>query len=78
MFGDATYEFNPQWELDAAIRYDEDRRQNTTDTPQAFLNLVPGLTAVTGEVREHTFFAELHLTTPTGPQAPWSDRQAGS
>ena len=57
VFGDATYEFNEQWEFDAAIRYDEDRRQNTTDTPQAFLNLVPGLTAVTGEVREHTFDA---------------------
>src|SRR5450631_84619 len=31
-FGDATYEFNPQWEFDAAIRYDQDKRQNTTDT----------------------------------------------
>ena len=24
VFGDATYEFNPQWEFDAAIRYDQD------------------------------------------------------
>ena len=37
VFGDATYEFNPQWELDAAIRYDEDSRANTTKTPQNFL-----------------------------------------
>ena len=37
VFGDATYEFNKQWELDAAIRYDEDSRQNTTDTPPPFL-----------------------------------------
>ena len=37
VFGDATYEFNPQWELDAAIRYDQDQRQNTTDTPLHFL-----------------------------------------
>ena len=29
--------FNPQWEFDAAIRYDEDSRQNTTDTPTHFL-----------------------------------------
>jgi iron complex outermembrane receptor protein len=52
VFADATYEFNPQWEFDAAIRYDEDRRQNTTDTPQNFL---PDPTAHTGEVRHETF-----------------------
>jgi iron complex outermembrane receptor protein len=54
VFGDATYEFNKQWELDAAIRYDQDRRQNTTDTPQQFL---PDPTAHTGEVRDATFDA---------------------
>ena len=37
VFGDATYEFNPQWELDAAIRYDGDSRANTTKTPHNFL-----------------------------------------
>jgi len=52
VFGDATYEFTPQWELDAAIRYDEDRRENTTDTPAEFL---PTTTAHTGEVRTATF-----------------------
>jgi len=54
VFGDATYEFNPQWELDAAIRYDQDQRNNTTDTPQEFL---PTSSAVTGEVRSHTWDA---------------------
>jgi len=54
VFGDATYEFNKQWELDAAIRYDRDRRENTTDTPQNFL---PDPTAHTGEVRTATFDA---------------------
>ena len=54
VFGDATYEFNSQWELDTAIRYDEDSRQNTTDTPQHFL---PDPTAHTGEVRHETFDA---------------------
>ena len=54
VFGDATYEFNSQWELDTAIRYDEDSRQNTTDTPQHFL---PDPTAHTGEVRDETFDA---------------------
>ena len=57
VFADATYEFNKQWELDTAIRYDKDMRNNTTDTPQAFLNLVPGLTATTGEVRSHSWDA---------------------
>ena len=37
VFADATYEFNDQWEFDAAIRYDQDQRQNTTDTPTQFL-----------------------------------------
>jgi iron complex outermembrane receptor protein len=54
VFADATYEFTPQWELDAAIRYDEDHRENTTDTPSQFL---PTTTAFTGEVRKVTYSA---------------------
>jgi iron complex outermembrane receptor protein len=54
VFADATYEFTPQWEIDAAIRYDDDHRQNTTDTPTQFL---PTTTAHTGEVRDATFSA---------------------
>ncbi|TLZ08692.1 MAG: TonB-dependent receptor [Gammaproteobacteria bacterium] len=54
VFGDATYEFTKQLELDAAVRYDEDERQNTTRTPTQFL---PDSTAKTGEVRKHTFDA---------------------
>ncbi len=54
VFADATYEFTPQWELDAAIRYDADHRENTTDTPTHFL---PTTTAYTGEVRKATFSA---------------------
>jgi iron complex outermembrane receptor protein len=53
-FADATYEFTKQLELDAAIRYDEDQRRNTTDTPANFL---PDPNAHTGEVRKHTFDA---------------------
>jgi iron complex outermembrane receptor protein len=52
VFADATYEFNPQWELDVALRYDSDTRQNTTDTPQQFL---PDPAAKTGEVRKRTW-----------------------
>jgi iron complex outermembrane receptor protein len=57
VFGDATYEFNKQWELDAAIRYDQDHRQNTTDTPEQFLPAATLGTAHTGEVRDATFDA---------------------
>ena len=52
VFGDATYEINQQLELDAAIRYDDDARRNTTDTPQNFL---PDPTATSGEIRKHTW-----------------------
>ena len=57
VFADATYEFTKQWEFDAAIRYDEDQRQNTTDTPTAFLPAATLGTAATGEVRKETFSA---------------------
>jgi iron complex outermembrane receptor protein len=59
VFGDATYEFNKQWELDVALRYDQDNRQNTTDTPTQFL---PSTSAISGEVRNATFSA----TQPKG------------
>ena len=59
VFGDATYEFSKQWELDVALRYDQDERKNTTDTPAQFL---PTTTAFTGEVRKATFSA----TQPKG------------
>ena len=37
VFGDATYEFTKQWELDLALRYDQDNRENTTLTPDPVL-----------------------------------------
>jgi iron complex outermembrane recepter protein len=52
VFGDATFELTSQLELDTAIRYDQDARKNTTNTPAAFL---PDPAAVTGEVRKHTW-----------------------
>jgi iron complex outermembrane recepter protein len=55
VFGDAIYEFNPQWELDVALRYDQDQRHNTTDTPSRFL--IDPADSYTGEVRDHTFSA---------------------
>ncbi len=52
VFADATFEITSQFELDTAIRYDEDSRTNTTDTPAAFL---PDQSAFSGEVRKHTW-----------------------
>jgi iron complex outermembrane receptor protein len=70
VFGNATYEFSPQWEFDAAIRYDKDSRANTTETPTAFL---PTTSAHTGEVRNADFSA----TQPKGtlryrPNKDWT------
>ena len=70
VFADATYEFTPQWEFDAAIRYDEDHRENTTDTPAAFL---PTTTAFTGEVRRATFSAaQPKATLRYKPDEDWT------
>ncbi len=59
LFAEATYDLTSQWEIDAAVRYDEDRRENTTDTPTEFL---PTTTAFTGEQRKAIFSA----TQPKG------------
>ena len=52
LFGDATYELTHQVELDLAMRFDQDSRDNTTETPPVFL---PDPNAKTGEVRSHTW-----------------------
>ena len=54
LFGDTTYDFSKQWELDVALRYDQDARQNTTFTPTAFL---PSPDAYFGEIRKQTWGA---------------------
>jgi len=55
VFADATFELTDQFEIDAALRYDEDQRENTTDTPPDYLALVQDPNAVTGQVRKHTW-----------------------
>ena len=54
VFADVTFEMGERTELDVALRYDEDRRENTTETPEAFLPVgtPPGSS---GQVREHTW-----------------------
>jgi iron complex outermembrane receptor protein len=52
LFADATLSLTQQLELDAALRYDRDKRRNTTQTPTEFL---PDPAAFTGERRTHTW-----------------------
>ncbi|MBA4767499.1 MAG: TonB-dependent receptor [Porphyrobacter sp.] len=56
LFANAGYEFSDQLRVDASLRYDRDRRRQTTLTPQGFLPNVPGVPqAQRGEVRTATF-----------------------
>jgi iron complex outermembrane receptor protein len=69
-FANVGYQFSPLIRLDAGIRYDHDRRKNTTETPTAFLPNVPGFPqSHTGDIRRANFSAwqpKVTLTlTPT-------------
>lgn len=57
VFANATFEISDQFEIDAAVRYDEDKRRNTTETPTAFLPQPPPPEpqAFTGQVRSKTW-----------------------
>jgi iron complex outermembrane receptor protein len=73
VFGNATYEFSPQWELDAAVRYDKDSRANTTETPAAFLTGAALAAAHTGEVRHADFSAtQPKVTLRYRPNSDWT------
>src|SRR5688572_12308723 len=55
-FANLGYEFSEQFRVDASLRYDHDKRENTTLTPTAFLPNVPGFPqGATGDVRERSF-----------------------
>ena len=56
LFANAGFEITPEFRVDGSLRYDRDRRRQTTLTPQAFLPVVPGVPqAQSGEVRTATF-----------------------
>ncbi|HEX4387672.1 MAG TPA: TonB-dependent receptor [Steroidobacteraceae bacterium] len=57
VYGDATYDFSREFQLDVALRYDEAKVQNTTDTPNEFLPPSTKPAAFTGLVRKETFDA---------------------
>ena len=56
LFANFGYEFSDQLRVDGSLRYDRDRREQTTLTPQGFLPVVPGVPqAQSGEVRTAVF-----------------------
>ncbi len=56
VFGNFSYDFSEQLSADLGLRYDHDRRRNTTLTPTAFLPNVPGFPqGATGDVRRISF-----------------------
>ncbi len=56
VFGNLGYEFSDQFRVDASLRYDRDKRVNTTLTPSGYLPNVPGFPqGATGEKRRATF-----------------------
>lgn len=56
LFGNFTYDFSEQLSIDLGLRYDHDRRRNTTLTPTAFLPNVPGFPqGATGQERRVSF-----------------------
>jgi len=56
LFGNLGYEFSPQFRADLGLRYDHDKRENTTLTPTGFLPNLPGFPpGTTGEVRTESF-----------------------
>ena len=72
-YGDATYKLTTRWEVDAALRYDQDKVSDTTRTPPKFLALVLDPTAFTGEVRTETWGAwQPKLTLRYQPNEDWT------
>jgi iron complex outermembrane recepter protein len=56
VFGNFTYDITEQLTVDVGLRFDHDRRRNTTLTPTPFLPNVPGFPqGATGEVRRISF-----------------------
>jgi len=58
VFAELAYDFSDRLEGTFSLRYDEDTRENTTETPTAFLpnSSLPGVPqGAFGEVREHTW-----------------------
>ena len=56
IYADTSYSITDQIELSLNARYDSDHREDTTDTPQFFLDLA-NIPTQTGDTRKHTWSA---------------------
>ena len=56
LFAELAYDINADLEIAVSLRYDEDERKNTTETPAAFIIPVAGFpTGAPGDVRKETW-----------------------
>jgi len=55
MFGDVDVDLSDKWEASFALRYDNDHRENTTDTPNEFIPASLQGVAFQGQVRSETW-----------------------
>jgi iron complex outermembrane receptor protein len=57
VFGQLGFDMGEQWDATIALRYDEDTREQTTETPPGFIPAALASDLVTGQVREETWDA---------------------
>ena len=57
VFGSLAYDFSDQWDATFSLRYDEDTREQTTETPPGFIPAALAGDLVTGQKREETWDA---------------------
>jgi iron complex outermembrane recepter protein len=56
-FGSLSYDFSDQWDASFSMRWDEDTREQTTETPPGFIPAALAGDLVTGQRREETWDA---------------------
>jgi iron complex outermembrane recepter protein len=56
-FGQLGFDINEQWDANFSLRYDEDEREQTTETPPGFIPAVLAGDLVTGQKRKETWDA---------------------
>ena len=57
VFGSLSYDFSDQWDATFSVRYDEDTREQTTETPPGFIPPALAADLRTGQKREQTWDA---------------------
>ena len=57
VFGSLAYDFSDKWDATFSLRYDEDTREQTTETPPGFIPAALAADLVTGQKREKTWDA---------------------